>query len=87
MTSMMAALQYMIRVHEFPHGKPDGKAKTGFWSHEQNRIASNSELRRWIQQGAILFNGERMEPNEPIDFPLNSVILFPKSDKKRITIL
>lgn len=54
---------------------------------EQNRPASNSELRRWIEQGGIIFNGEKMQPNEPIDFPLFSVIMFPKSEKKRCTLL
>ena len=77
------ALQYMIAVHTFG----SGLTKTGFWSHEQNRIASNSELRRWINQGAILFNGESMKHDEPLDFPLFSVVLFPKSLKRRITVL
>ena len=48
---------------------------------------SNSELRRWIEQGSLLINNERCTPNEIIDFPLISVVLFPKSEKKRTTLL
>jgi len=79
----MTALQYILSIHNFG----SGLTKTGFWSHEQNKIASNSEIRRWIENGSILINHERVTCNEVIDFPLHSVILFPKSDKRRITVL
>jgi len=49
--------------------------------------ASNSEIRRWMQQGAVLCNGERLEPNEPIDFPVFSLVFFPKSANRRTTII
>lgn len=73
----LTALQFMIRLNEM----------SKFWNHEEKKPASNSVLRRWIEQGAILFNGERMLPNENVDFPLFSVIIFPKSESKRITLL
>ena len=46
--------------------------------------ASNSELRRWIQNKALLINGKAVTPTEELTFPLTSVILFPKY---RITLL
>lgn len=74
---METAIQFFVRLNtDIP-----------FWNHEEKKHASNSFLRRKIQEGAILFNGERMEPNELIDFPLFSLVMFPKSDKKRCTLL
>lgn len=73
----LTALQFMIRLHSM----------SPFWSMEQNRNASNSEIRRWIEQGGITFNGEKMQPNETIDFPLFSLIMFPKSESRRCTLL
>jgi hypothetical protein len=41
--------------------------------------ASTSELRRWIQNKAVLINGETVEVHEVLDFPVFSVVLFPKN--------
>lgn len=41
--------------------------------------ASSSELKRWIQNKALIINGETVTPDEIIDFPLISVVLFPKN--------
>lgn len=43
---------------------------------------STSELKRCIQQGSVVINGERVEPQEEIDFYINSVVFFPKSKRK-----
>jgi len=48
---------------------------------------SNGELRRLIQQGAVLINSERFSPDEVIDFPVFSLVFFPKSDKRRTTLV
>lgn len=73
------ALQYLLKVHHYGAG--------GFWSTENPKApASNSELRRWINQKCLLINDEAVTVDEVLDFPLHSVILFPKS-KKRITLL
>jgi len=50
-------------------------------------VMSNGELRRLIEQGGVLFNGERVSPTEPIDFPVFSLVFFPKSDKRRATLV
>ena len=55
------------------------------WSRERFGYASNAEKKRWIQQGALLFNGEKMEWNEEIDFPIGTIVLFPNG-KNRITL-
>lgn len=48
---------------------------------------SNGELRRHILQGGILFNTERAQPNEEVDFPIFSLVFFPKSFNRRTTLV
>lgn len=56
-----------------------------FWSREVKDYASNSEVRRWLENSAVRFNGKPLKPKDMLDFPLYSVVLFPKGN--RITIL
>lgn len=49
--------------------------------------ASNSEIRRWLDGGMIEINGVRPKAKEKIDFPIKSVVFFPKSQKRRCTIV
>lgn len=67
----MTALQWLA---QFP-----------LFSRERMAMASKSELRRWFDAGNVTMNGERVEWNEQMDFPLTSVVLFPNG--KRITLL
>ena len=57
-----------------------------FQTREGKKVgaASSSELKRWLQNKSVLVNGEPVEWDEPIDFPIFSVVLFPKG--KRITL-
>jgi len=48
---------------------------------------SNGELRRHMKQGAILINGESITPEEEIDFPVFSLVFFPKSQNRRTTLV
>ena len=48
---------------------------------------SNGELKRHMQQGGVLVNGERVAPDEPIDFPVFSLVFFPKSASRRTTLV
>jgi hypothetical protein len=48
---------------------------------------SNGELRRHMQQGGVLVNTERVTPDEPIDFPVFSLVFFPKSPARRTTLV
>ena len=49
--------------------------------------ASNSEIRRWIDQGAIQINTESWKQNEEMPPMVWSFILFPKSSRKRTTVI
>jgi len=48
---------------------------------------SNGELRRHMAQGAVLINGETVTPDEPMDFPVFSLVFFPNSKNRRTTII
>lgn len=48
---------------------------------------SNGELKRHILQGGVLINGERVTPTEEIDFPVFSLVFFPKSPARRTTLV
>lgn len=48
---------------------------------------SNGELKRHMQQGGVLLNGEKIAPNELIDFPVFSLVFFPKSPARRTTLV
>ena len=72
----ITAIQFLTNLHEV----------CSFQTREGKKVgkASNSELRRWIQNKAFLINGESVDVNEKIDFPVFSVVLFPK---KPVTLL
>jgi hypothetical protein len=76
----VTALDFIMRIHR------SGTAeKRGFWSRELKDFASNSEIKRWLENSAARFNGKALKPKDMLDFPLYSVVLFPKAN--RITIL
>lgn len=52
-----------------------------FQTREGKKVgrASNSELKRWIQNKALIINSETVAFDEDLDFPLISVKLFPKN--------
>ena len=41
-------------------------------------VATNSELKRWINNKALIINGETVTWDEELNFPIISVVLFPK---------
>ena len=47
---------------------------------------SNSELRRWLRDQAVILNGKRVGANELVDFPVVSLVFFPKSARHRCTL-
>ena len=49
-------------------------------------IASNSEIRRWLDAGAIIINGVTPKAKDEITFPITQLIFFPKSQRRRCTI-
>ncbi len=60
-------------VHSFGVFSREGKVQR----------ASKSEVRRWIEEGAVRVNGERLAI-EAVDFPIFSLILFPSG--KRVAL-
>ena len=48
--------------------------------------ASNSDLWRWLNMGAIIINGEKPKPKDEIEFPIRQLIFFPNG-KRRTTII
>lgn len=51
------------------------------------KAATNSELRRWLNDGAIEINGKRPKADDIIKFPITSLVFFPKSNSNRRTIV
>jgi len=54
-------------------------------SRERKGKATNSELKRWLQNKAVQINGERPKFDDEVDFPIASMVLFPK--KNRVTLM
>lgn len=50
------------------------------------KLASNSELRRWIKDGSVTLNGERWTPEEEVPPYRWSIVFFPNSRQRRTTI-
>lgn len=57
-----------------------------FMSRERPGRATNSELKRWLNNQAVYINGKPAKFDDEIEFPIESLVLFPKNPKKRITI-
>ena len=49
-----------------------------FMSRERKGKASNSELKRWLKNKAVIVNGESVKWDEPMDFVIHSFVIFPK---------
>lgn len=59
------------------------------YSKEGDRCAlpSNGELRRWLGKGCIECNGEVLNINSVVSFPVSSLVYFPKNKNSKCTIL
>ena len=56
-----------------------------FRSIEKNGVATNSELRRWFDNGSVQINGEKAKWDDPVQEAWESLVLHPKG-KSRITV-
>lgn len=74
----MNAWKFLMSLNEVCHFQTKEGRKTG--------PVSNSELKRWIQNNSLQINGEGVKWDEEIDFPIISVVLFPKNQKFRCTL-
>jgi hypothetical protein len=53
-----------------------------FSAEQPCKLMSNSELRRHLQNKAVLINTESVSPEEIVDFPVHSVVFFPKGNRR-----
>lgn len=56
-----------------------------FMSRERTGKATNSEMKRWLQNNSVIINGVRPKFDDPVDFPVTQMVLFPK--KNRVTLM
>jgi hypothetical protein len=50
-------------------------------------VPSNSEIRRWLNQSAVLVNGVTPKAEDKIVFPITQLIFFPKSAKRKTSVI
>ena len=67
----MNAWTYMRELNEFCY----------LMSRERAGRASNGELKRWCQNGAVEIDGEKVDWDKEVIFPIDSVVLFPNGKK------
>lgn len=71
----MTGWTYLLSLNEF----------CSFQSRERMGKASRGELKRWLMNGAVVMNGEPLAWDEEIDFPVYSLVLFPRGN--RVTLI
>lgn len=49
-------------------------------------LASNSERKRWLENGAVLINGKKPKPFDKMELPIIELVFFPNS-KRKITMV
>jgi len=67
----MTVIEFLKSIH-LPDSREGGK--TG--------RPSTGEIRRWLQQGAVILNGKRPRPWDKVEFPVRELVFFPKSPNK-----
>jgi hypothetical protein len=75
----MNAWKWLLDLHSVCHFQTNEGKKVG--------MASNSELKRWLQNSVVWVNGEVLKWDEEMNFPIHSVVLYPKNEQKRTTLL
>jgi hypothetical protein len=56
------------------------------WSRERAGKPTRSEIRRWLDSGSVIMNGEKAKTHDEVSFPVNSLVFFPSSAKGRVTL-
>lgn len=77
----MKALQFMVWLRDelgvIRHSKEGDKLKA----------PSNGELRRWITNGVLFCNGKTVALTDVVEWPIDSLVLFPGNSKARVTLV
>ena len=47
---------------------------------------SNSEIYRWLKDGAVVINGGKPKPNDLVEYPITELVFFP-SGKRKVTLV
>lgn len=58
----------------------------GVWNYSENKKGSGTNARNIIKCKAITVNGYSVTLDEVIDYPVLSVVIYPNSAKRKITI-
>lgn len=48
--------------------------------------ASNSEIKRWLKNSAVIINGKKPKPDDEIEFPITELVYFSKGKSKTTVI-
>lgn len=78
---MMKALEFLIWLRD----------EVGVIRHskEGNGLPppSNGELRRWLGKGVVRVNGSILTASDTVSWPITDLVLFPKNDRARCSIV
>lgn len=47
---------------------------------------SNSDLFRWLNEGAVAVNGVKPKPRDEVQFPITQLVFFPNNPQTRTTL-
>lgn len=79
----MTALQFILSMRPCV---PMSRERKADGTVENNGLASNSEIRRWLDQSAVIINGKKPKSKEIIELPVTELVFFPKSEKSKTTV-
>lgn len=68
----MTALEYMLHLHR----------DCAFWDYAEGRPASNSTIRRLLENNAVRINWRRVSARDYMDFPVTSLVMDPNSSRR-----
>ena len=78
------AFEFMVELTRT--GSEERGFSAGFWDSAEKKQGSNSFLRRMIDEGGIRFNGRILKQKDKLDFPIFSIVAFPKSQLHYTTV-
>lgn len=76
--SAMTCYEWLVDLHKICNFQTKEGKKVG--------RASNSELRRWISNKALMVDGIRVGVDDEFPTSPSSVVLFPKNTEHRVTL-
>lgn len=79
----LTVYEFMIQLTRTGEGD---KSTAGFWDQAEKKQGSNSFLKRIIDEGGIRFNGRILKHKDRLDFPIFSIVAFPKSETHYTTV-